>query len=79
MKDKIDLDAIIVSVWPGLVTGPNENPNIKKAMKEAIHQALVLASEHANTETIGISDGYECWDVTSVDKQSILNVEKLIV
>lgn len=80
--DKIDLDAIISSIKMP-VTGRclndrlnNDKVNIiaiKNCMKEAIHQALVLASEKAQITKVGR------YLVAIVDKQSILDVEILIV
>lgn len=75
--DKIDLDAIINNFKnTSRIEEPYTNSDFKKCMKEAIHQALVLASENAvakeNPADYGSGD---IW----VDKQSILDVEKLIV
>lgn len=77
--DTIDLDAIqlkYINTTKDVVYPTREQ--VSDMMKEAIHQSLVLASEKAITEIIPTSDGYECWDVTGVDKQSILDVAKLI-
>ena len=46
------------------------------SMKEAIHQALVLASENA-TATVKFVDYDDAIGI--VDKQSVLDVEKLIM
>lgn len=49
-------------------------------MKEAIHQALVLASENATATAHENPADYgtgEIWAV--IDKKSILDIEKLIV
>jgi len=53
----------------------------RQCMIEAIHQALVLASGKAEVKSERIyerilSRGEEIW---SVNKQSILNIEKLII
>lgn len=75
----IDLDTILeaTDLNPDLC----DWDDIKKAMKEAIHQTLVLASENAkvvvtNPEEHHFAEDYR--DYMSVDKQSILDVEKLI-
>lgn len=82
--DRINLDAIIHEFGDGR---PGTNFHLKNCMKEAIHQALVLASEkaqiayshkhstqyqRAHHEDIG---DHTIW----VDKQSILGIENLIV
>jgi len=79
MEDKIDLDAIIsdelmISI-KDIKLGQIDLmfDQAKRCMKEAIHQSLVLASENA---TVDISEGGS--DI-GVDKQSILDIEKLIV
>lgn len=65
--DTIDLDAIMKDAGAFSTHGQQ----IRWAMKEAIHQTLVLASEKA--ETTEDSAGNKI-----VDKQSILDVEELI-
>lgn len=74
--DKIDLDAIIV----GELWDEQDKDFIHRYMKEAIHQALVLAGDegydaslHPNIEnkTIGEAATYV--------KNRILDVEKLII
>lgn len=76
----INLDKIIDTVAPN-----NQFPvdfsrkDIKSLMLVAIHQVLVLASEKATTVNhYEGNTGSEYCD-TVVDKQSILDVEKLIV
>lgn len=75
--DKIDLDAIINME----VVSPQRNSftatrtNLHNLMKEAINQALVLASENAKVDEQ--YDGMHSHPI--VDKQSILDVDKLIV
>lgn len=79
MMDTIDLDAIIQSVYPSLNAGPNESPNLKKLMKEAIHQALVLFAKKGriiNMPNFSFADDYT--DYMMIDERSILEVEKLI-
>lgn len=65
--DRIDLDTIMGDAGVFSTHGQQ----MKWAMKEAVHQALVLASEKATATIYG--------DEAIVDKQSILDVEKLIV
>lgn len=87
MDNKIDLDAIINSNPMTSILSPVHKDRVKLLMKEAIHQALVLASEkaqiayshkhstkyqRAHHEDIG---DHTIW----VDKQSILGIENLIV
>ena len=76
--DKIDLDAIINTVYPedGFPITNIPRKDIKSLMSAAIHQALVLASEKATTHRIDV--GYHEYE-TEVDKQSILDVDNLIV
>lgn len=75
MEKKIDIQAIKNSF-----RGDWGDSNFTDwCMVEAIRQALKLAVENATTKTVGASDGYECWEITSVDEQSILNIEKLII
>lgn len=87
--DKIDLDAIIKefrpnSIYVGDYTAFFARVDVTKLMTEAIHEALVLASEKAITERYPIdpkknsSSSYNNMDIR-VDKQSILDIEKLIV
>jgi hypothetical protein len=74
--DKIDLDAILEKeCWLLYTQGVATKETVGKAMKEAIHQAVVLASEKAHTNT----ENCVYADQAIVDKQSILDVEKLIV
>ena len=35
-------------------------------------EALIQASENATTYTKGVSDGWECWEVECVNKDSIM-------
>lgn len=53
------------------------HPWVINAMKEFaklhVAGALEAASKKATTRTIGQSDGYEYWEVTDIDEQSILN------
>lgn len=71
--DKIDLDAIIDKVrqpHPGRWDSITVNEMAaKECMKEAIHQALVLASEQA----------WYSYENQEINKQSILDVEKLVI
>jgi hypothetical protein len=113
--DKIDLDAIITEEATKFSTAAL-NPNTPgsgeayvlfatNCMKEAIHQALVLASENATKDKNRVTDyitllrgeSFEGWSKDAVNgymtclesimqfihkidsKQSILDVEKLIV
>lgn len=67
--DSIDLDAIIFDNLKD-----NSPSTVRECMKDAIHQALVLASEKASAYIDG-----QIGDFTaSVNKQSILDVEKLV-
>lgn len=83
--DKIDLDAIFRDVSAKPLPNVNKVPQsyYKVMMKEAIHQALVLASEKAKTKQVRKKyedtkgDYYYIADI--VDKESILDIEKLIV
>lgn len=75
--DKIYLDAIINTVYPdnGFPITNMPRKDLKSLMLTAIHQALILASEKATAkEKHGLAG---IW--LEVDKQSILDVEKLIV
>ena len=82
--EKIDLDAIIEKgLYPEVgykFKGDDETitlsiSGIKRRMREAIHQALVLASEKATSKVYMPHGG----SLTGgVDKQSILDVENLI-
>ena len=70
--NKIDLDYII-SQMPRINIFSNNSSvreEVKRGMKEAIHQALVLASE--------VAPIYDEQGEVTQDKQSILDVEKLI-
>jgi hypothetical protein len=76
--DKIDLDAIMDS------KNVDENgfsyDTVKWLMKETARQALVLASEKAViTRELRMPDGSFRIGTKRVSKQSILDVEKLIV
>lgn len=83
--DKIDLDAIISSVYPTFPEGTMRREDVKALMLATAHQALVLASEKAVTKDFVILDDDEVMGTfvsskgTIVDKQSILDVENLIV
>lgn len=71
MDNKIDLNAIIEKHKDH---HSSSHKSVRIMMREAIHQALVLASQNAKT----LMEEYEpYWFV--VDKRSILDVEKLIV
>jgi hypothetical protein len=84
MEDKIDLADIMDKVdrdfaqrYPTMAMTPGQYR--EACMKEAIHQALVLASEKATTmDEYGGNTGSQYYD-SVVDKQSILDIEKLIV
>lgn len=72
----IDLDAIAVR----LIDARTHYTKImiaRAAMKEAIHQALVLAGEKATIKMVREERTRDVYPY--VDKQSILDVEKLIV
>lgn len=73
--NKIDLEAIAMKY---IKARPHHTKlMIARAVAiEVAHQALVLASEKATTHRIDV--GYHEYE-TEVDKQSILDVEKLIV
>jgi len=72
----IDLDAIIDETnW----LGSKSREVAKELMKKAIHQALVLAAENAKCIDEGNIGGDGEWhSYYIVDKQSILDTEKLI-
>lgn len=74
MDNKIDLDAI-KKKFPGSSADPNF---ADLCMKEAIRQALVLASEKAQIILLHGSPYAEEKEY-GVDKQSILNVIDLVV
>lgn len=84
MEGKIDLDAIISKVNQEDILWLNaqEWENVKKLMIETAHQALVLASEKATLHQLCSEWRGEMFDDPAgeviVDKQSILDVEKLI-
>jgi len=83
MEDKIDLDATCLKVLAKLQEDkPLWTPKeYAKAMaREAIHQALVLAAKHAKATAHQNHDDYgtgEIW--ATVDEQSILNINNLVV
>ncbi len=78
MNDKIDLDAIIKKAENEREEWLLDDSFMKLCMKEAIHQTLVLASEKAVAGCIhDHRDGGGM--IAVVDKQSILDVDKLIV
>jgi len=66
---RIDLDAIIKEHMPFVIHGNSPGPYIgaRQGLKEAIRQALVLATENAQTTDNWAGD-------KMVDKQSILEV-----
>lgn len=86
--DKIDLDAIIGKNSPLVIAFiqhggkfPSLAPcdveqHIKNMMKEAIHQAIVLAS-NKNPVVITSDEGF--YTTVYIKKQDILDIEKLIV
>jgi hypothetical protein len=77
MENKIDLDAIITdhqrnqSGFRQLWLNTEDWTSVKELMKETALQALVLASEKATCMYASNIEPY-------VEKQSILDVEKLI-
>lgn len=74
--EKIDLDAIINTTYETSFG----RAEVYKFMKEAINQALILASERARTTTEPYNDwSEEGGTMYVVDKPSILNVNKLVV
>lgn len=82
MIENIDLDAIEKKVneeykikHPQMCMSPQQER--QACMKEAVHQALVLASEKAAIEWDEGDDGEAV--TVGIDKQSILDVEKLII
>lgn len=92
--DKIDLDAIIKHMEDIREEFTLDNSFVKVCMKEAIHQALVLASEKATIQQINPHtrevqyEGLESYyfnnpngpdEEITVYKQSILDIETLIV
>jgi len=79
-KEVIDLKAIIENNTEEEIN-PKEWPDytereVIELMRIAIHQALVLASEKATTAVYFIGDSRVGTYI--VDKQSILDVEKLV-
>jgi hypothetical protein len=82
--DKIDLDAIINAHPKFGLFNPTGTigEDIRAMLKEAIHQALVLASEKAQVYYAKHDSTTQPGTISitvKVDKQSILDVEKLIV
>lgn len=83
----IDLDGIILqkaSLLAALSKESTPKNRMREALKEAIRQALKLASENATYKTEAIDPTKNCNLSTTnlrilVDKQSILDIEKLIV
>lgn len=73
--DKIDLDGIINKNWSATQVS-SDIVELRDCMKEAIDQALVLASDRAKAEgTVDEDHNVVAW----VEKQSILDIRKLIV
>jgi hypothetical protein len=70
----IDLDAIINSNPMTAILSVVHKDRIKMLIADGIHQALVLASENAKVTAYD----YEPDQRHYVDKQSILDTEKLI-
>jgi len=60
-----------------IFSGDVSKEEVFDCMKAAIHQALVLASENALANRVYLPQGG--YRDTTVDKQSILDIEKLIV
>lgn len=82
MESKIDLDAIINKIMAenmdvDLWMNDKEYNVLRSLMKESAHQALVLASEMANI-VYKFGEFNTGKFIVIVDKQSILDVEKLI-
>lgn len=78
--DKIDLDAIIRKIDPigSLWLNTRDWHKVKELMKETGKQAFVLASEKAEVNgTYKSEEGH--LEGGGVNKQSILDMEKLIV
>lgn len=73
--DKIDLDAIIEK--SDLNPDTTDLDDVKKCIKEAVHQALVLASKKATIDFVW-TDICGRFEPTGVNSQSILDVEKLV-
>jgi hypothetical protein len=73
-EGKIDLDAIISRHKD---QHSCSHVSIRIMLRDAIHQALVLAAEHAEID--GPTHDGEGYLVASVNKQSILDIEKLII
>lgn len=84
-EDTIDLDVICAEEAKKFRTGSLKEADsmalyLRNVMTEAIHQALVLASERVKATAHENPDDYgtgEIW--AEVDKNSILQVERLIV
>lgn len=74
--ENIDLDAIIHKQDIDFSFSPGNLFKVKLAMREAIHQFAVLASENATIDDGNGSAVYA--DQVTVDKQSILDCEKLV-
>lgn len=79
--DKIDLDSIMVNeLWDG-----NDTELIKRYLKEAIHQTLILVKKkgrvivHPETEVDDMHHAKQYVDYMTVDEKSIDNIEKLII
>lgn len=79
--DTIDLDIIIKKMEDQREDYDLSDNFMKACIKEGIHQVLVLAGKKAK---VIVTDPDSNWmqnytDYMSVDKQSILDIEKLIV
>lgn len=82
MEDKIDLDAICTAEAKKFQSGSLKDSAtmslyLKNVMTEAIHQALVLASERATIDKVPINKS-PVWFVHKLNKQSILDVINLV-
>ena len=77
-NDIIDIDSIIREYFPAVIYGDKPEPYIsaRKAIKAAIHQALLLASEKATVKTVSDFSGDHV--IHHVDPKSILSIEQLI-
>ena len=75
--NKIDLDAIIKENFGCEATFGVHH--MKIVMREAIHQALVLASRNAKSFCEEVYQNHEYHYIYTLDKKSILDVEKLIM
>jgi hypothetical protein len=86
MENVETAEEVLSAYLPGLliVSDGVQEVKVSKALEAMkcyarlhVEAALKSAAENARTSTRGCSDGHECWDVTGVDKDSILRAYPL--